>query len=150
MDIVTIEAAVSLAAAAFSILQYASNRQKREINQTVKDAIDEKIEPLLTRMAVVESKVDVFWKDVSYGSAKSLHHPEPTRQRLDELLDAFMQGILTEESEEELRGYLQVIRDWHAGDQAPFMIYPGEQVAAAILLSTMGHVLDSARRSNGK
>lgn len=140
MDIVSVEAAVSLAGAAFSVYQYFVSRRKDDVEAAVQAAVEEKFDPLASRMAIMETKMEVFWRDVSFDAARILHHPEASRERVDDLLDIFMARTMTTEEEAELRGYLTTIRDWEPGMPAPFRMFPGEQLASAILLSTMDHV----------
>lgn len=92
-----------------------------------------------TRMGV---KVDMYWtslEQMAMNSAKNLHQPDPRRQHVDRLLEAFMEGTLTPEERIELRKVLVTIRNYEPGSGVPleFPVYPGEQTAAAILLSTM-------------
>lgn len=104
---------------------------------------EEFLDQLDRKVTVMETKVDVIWQRISIDMARVLHHPEPNRLRVDELLEVLMSGTLTETEAEELRGYLEVIRDWEPGVPAPFTVFQGEQVAAAILLHTMAYVVES-------
>jgi hypothetical protein len=103
-------------------------------SSTILDAVKD-------RTAVLETKVELWWKSVAMDAAKILHQPDPARAAVDKVLEAFMAGTLTKAQENELRGYLRIIRDYEPGQQTPFPIHNGEQTAAAILLSTMEHAL---------
>ena len=101
------------------------------------------LDPLDRRVIAIETKIDVVWQSISIDMARILHHPEPTRLRVDELLDILMAGTLTQAEANELSQYLSIIRDWEPGQDAPFTVFQGEQVAAAILLHTMEYVTES-------
>lgn len=106
----------------------------------------DKMGRVLDRLAVMETKIEVFWRSVAMDAAKIIHSPDPRRAHIDELLDAFMGGSLTTEQAAELRKILVFLRDWEPGKPANFPVYPGEQVAAAILLRTMDHALASGSK----
>ena len=132
--------------------QYLRDRYQKATRSVVTDAIhgiiDTHIDPMNTRLTIIETKMEVFWREVAGDLARVLHHPEPTRWRVDELLETLMNGTLTTAEATELKSYLYTIRDWEEGSPAPFKIFQGEQVAAAILLHTIEHVIernDSAR-----
>lgn len=137
VDIYYFAALGGTAAGVVTVAQWVGNRGKGVIH----DAVREAISPLNTRLTVIETKMDVFWRSVAVDAAKILHHPEPERAHIDALLDAFLDARMTQAEAEELRGYLQTIRDWEQGRPSDFPIYPGEQVAATILLHTMDHVI---------
>lgn len=99
---------------------------------------NDRIGTMLDRLAVLETKTEVFWRSVAMDAAKIIHSPDPRRKNIDELLDAFMNGRLTPEQEAELRNILEVMRDYEPGvTSLTFPVYPGEQIAAAILLRTL-------------
>jgi hypothetical protein len=109
-------------------------------DQAARDARDQnaRIGTILDRLAVMETKIEVFWKSVAMDAAKIIHSPDPMRARIDALLESFMGGTMTPEQERELREVLVKIRDYEPGTApAGFPVYPGEQIAAAILLRTM-------------
>jgi hypothetical protein len=93
---------------------------------------------LSDRITVLETKMEVFWRNVGVELARVLHSPNPAREHVDKLLEEYMDGHLAGDRRQELAGILQYIRDWHQGDPSDFPIYAGDQVAAAILLQTMG------------
>lgn len=91
-------------------------------------------------------KVNSFWTqftatmtEVAVNQAKILHQPDPRRAHIDHLLEAFMEGTLTADERLDLRKFLVQIRNYDPGGPSTleFPVYPGEQTAAAILLSTM-------------
>jgi hypothetical protein len=92
---------------------------------------------VLDRITVLETKMEVFWKNVALDVARVLHSPNPERAHVDELLEAFMNGNLSPGERHDLKRLLVEIRDYHHGDPSAFPIFPGDQVAAAILLQTM-------------
>jgi hypothetical protein len=99
------------------------------------------------RVAVLETKIDVFWRSVAMDAAKIIHSPDPRRAHIDALLESFMDGQMTSLQENELRGILAVMRDYEpSGSELTFPVYPGEQIAAAILLRTMDHAVPKGRR----
>lgn len=122
----------------------------KRIESSIRDEVDESyhkvkeefLDSLDRRVTVMETKVEVFWQRIAVDVAKVLHHPEPSRARVDELLEVLMSGSMTSEDARELCGYLEIIRDWEPGNKAPFTVFQGEQVAAAILLHAMDYVVD--------
>lgn len=54
------------------------------------------------RIARMETKVEVFWKDVSFDAAKILHTPHPENARRDYLLERFLAQQITSEELAEL------------------------------------------------
>lgn len=103
---------------------------------------------LLDRVAVIGTKVDVYWKTVenlAMDAAKIIHSPDPRRAHIDALLDSFMDGTISSKDADELRGILVFLRDWEPGKPSAFPVYQGEQIAAAILLRTMDQALSRKR-----
>lgn len=105
--------------------------------------INDKMGRILDRLAILETKIEVFWKSVAMDAAKIIHSPDPRRAHIDALLEAFMDGTITSDQVIELRKILAFLRDWEPGTPADFPVYTGEQVAAAILLRTMDHAMGS-------
>lgn len=111
-------------------------------NQLAQDIHDQnaKMGAILDRLAVMETKIEVFWRSVAMDAAKIIHSPDPRRAHIDRLLESFMNGTMTTEEESDLRKVLVTIRDFEQGvTKLSFPVYPGEQIAAAILLRTMEH-----------
>jgi hypothetical protein len=98
----------------------------------------------MTKMGV---KVDMYWSTLealAMNSAKGLHQPDPRRARVDYLLEAFMEGTLTNGERLELKKFLVQIRNYEpGGPELSFPVYPGEHTLATILLSTID-VVDPA------
>lgn len=63
------------------------------------------------RMTKVETKIEIFWKDVCYDAAKILHTPHPENQRRDFLLEQFMAQKITRDELAELIMLLKKIID---------------------------------------
>lgn len=105
----------------------------------------EKQDRVLERLVRLETQTEVFWKSVAMDAAKIIHSPDPARQHIDVLLEAFMDGTITPEQQAELRKILLIMRDWEPGAETDFPVYPGEQVAAAILLRTMEYALSGGK-----
>lgn len=109
----------------------------------VTDAVDKNslvLTGLSDRITVLETKMEIFWKNVGVELARVLHSPNPARAHVDALLEAWMDNRITPDERQELRGLLEYIRDYHQGDESDFPVYAGDQVAAAILLQTMTFV----------
>jgi hypothetical protein len=108
--------------------------------------VSSSIQPLREDIRELKTQVAVFWKSVAIDAAKILHQPDPKRHMIDALLEAFMEDTLTSDEEVQLRKYLVTIRNWEPGQDVGFPIHPGEQTAAAILLSTMNHAMSPHHR----
>lgn len=114
---------------------------------TVRNIVKDEVQPVDSRLIVLETKMDLIWSGIARDLASVLHHPEPTRQRVDYLLDKFKHDIdrrpriLSDTELSELKRYLEIIRDWEPGHAAPFTVYPGEQGHAALLLNLIDYVL---------
>lgn len=94
------------------------------------------------KITQMEVKVGLYWSSLeqtAMNAAKTLHQPDPARAHIDKLLEAFMEGTLTTAERIELRKVLVIIRNYEPNgtQQLDFPVHPGEQTAAAILLSTM-------------
>lgn len=126
--------------------------RKAGVNEIVRHAVlvfkDEIVGPIDKRMVVLETKMDMVIGGIAMNSSTVLHHPEPSRYRVDELIDRFKDRVITEDELEELREHLEFILNWTEGMDAPYTIFPGEQAAAGLMLATMDHVLTS-EESNG-
>lgn len=100
------------------------------------------ISAVVDQQARMGVKVDMYWTSMealAMNAAKQIHQPDPARAHVDKLLEAFMEGTLTAEERIELRKILVTIRNYEPNGTTPldFPVHPGEQTAAAILLSTM-------------
>lgn len=145
VNIYFMEALLTVVIGVFTIGAYLLNSNKRMTRSLVDDAVS----PLSNRLTIIETKVDVFWQRMAIDMARTLHHPEESRTQVDLLLDKFMDGTLEKDEVPELKHCLEIIREWEPGSPAPFTVYQGEQVAAAILLHTMDHTLEERSRRNG-
>lgn len=74
-------------------------RQTHNIEDIVREAVNAAVAPLDARLdtidkrlVVVETKMDLVIGGVAIGAATVLHHPDPTRARIDYLLDVFRSG----------------------------------------------------------
>jgi hypothetical protein len=82
------------------------------------------------RIARMETKVEVFWKDVSFDAAKILHTPHPENARRDYLLEQFMKQEITIDELKELVDTLKAIIDQKHREF-------GERTAASNLLRAL-------------
>jgi hypothetical protein len=103
----------------------------------------------LTKQGV---KVDMYWstlESLAMNAAKGLHQPDQRRERIDYLLEAFMENTLTADERMELKKSLVQIRNYEPGSSPPlpFPVYPGEHTLATILLSTID-IVDPARMAS--
>lgn len=117
----------------------------KDVSTSQRKTSDEMIE-VRTRLTMFGSAVE----QLAMNAAKNLHQPNPLRAHVDHLLEAFMEGTLTPEERIELRKVLVKIRNFEpSGEPLEFPVYPGEQTAAAILLSTMDIVAPGRMASMG-
>jgi hypothetical protein len=82
---------------------------------------------LAERLARLETKVDVFWRGVSFDAARLLHSPHPEFARQDSLLERFLAETLTVREARELAGLMSAVVK---GDKTD----PGERMAASVVL----------------
>lgn len=61
------------------------------------------------RLTRLETKVEIFWKDVTYDAAKILHTPHPENERRDYLLEQFVEQQITRDELKELISLLKSI-----------------------------------------
>lgn len=64
---------------------------------------------LVPRVSVLESKIEVFWRNVAYDAAKILHSPHPERAELDSLLEQLDADEITAEGSERLQVMLREV-----------------------------------------
>lgn len=85
---------------------------------------------LADRLARLETKVEVFWRSVSFSAAAALHSPRPEHAERDRLLEGYMSGTLTGDQLGELVKELQRIDADHHASTA-------DKLAAGILLHSI-------------
>lgn len=61
------------------------------------------------RIVALETKIEIFWKNVAFDNAKILHTPHPKNARRDELLEKFVEEKFTKNELKELVIILQKI-----------------------------------------
>jgi len=79
------------------------------------------------RVTSIETKIDVFWKGVSFDAAKILHSPNPLHRRMDELVERYIDGSLNATELSELVLLLETKRD---SPDVP----KGDRMTAAVML----------------
>ncbi|AVT38816.1 hypothetical protein [Plantactinospora sp. BB1] len=87
----------------------------------------EETRALAERLARLETKVDVFWRGVSFDAARLLHSPHPEFARRDRLLERFQEGVLTSAEARELARMMAAVLNDRRAD-------PGHHVAASVIL----------------
>jgi hypothetical protein len=83
---------------------------------------------LEARITSLETKMEIFWKGVSFDAATILHKPHRNFQRRDELLDKYKEGILNDVECDELCLMLKAIIN--NGN-------PAEKQSASMLLNVL-------------
>lgn len=109
-------------------------------NTLLVTAIRQDLTSVQERIAVIESKIDVFWKNVAYDVSQILHSPHQGWERLDSLLEQFRDRTITPDGMEEL---LRNLRVMVAGEWQP-SVSRADQVAATLLLHAIEQVNDHA------
>jgi len=137
-------AAISgVVAVSWETLQHIRRGRKESMEDIVHHALSpvhDSLNDIKTDLAVIRTKVDPMWTGWNASIANSsavLHHPEPSRSRVDALLDYLRAGTITYDEVIELRGHLETIMHWEPGLPAPYKIFQGEQSAAASMLSAL-------------
>lgn len=142
--------------AAFAWTAFQSWRSTRK--SVMQDVIHHALTPIRTKLASIETSLAVLttqvnpmwagWNANIAHNATVLHHPEPSRARVDYLLDCLRDKTITPEELDELRTHLEIIMNWEPGVEAPYKIFQGEQTAAANMLSALD-VVHSEYVDNG-
>lgn len=139
VNVYYISALAGVALFVWEFAKYWASRQSKNIKSIVVEAIHEAVEPIKTDVAVLKSQVGFLWAD----AITVLHHPEPSRFRVDYLLDALKAGTIRKAEILELKAALVAIISHEEGSNpAPFKVFQGEQIAAAILLHAIDHVTE--------
>ncbi|HEY2088199.1 MAG TPA: hypothetical protein VGH54_19555, partial [Mycobacterium sp.] len=84
-----------------------------------------------SRVAILESKMDVFWRNVAFDVSKILHSPHEGWEELDALLEKFQARDITDLEMADLETQL---RDMVEGRWEPAEVTRADQVAASLLL----------------
>lgn len=121
-----------------------------KIKSIVDTALAESLDPLKieqgenkTRVAVLETQVNLLWGNLQKDMARILHSPDPRRSHVDHLMDKLIDDVpLSGGEETELRGILDKIMHYEPGisPDLGFPVHPGEQVVAAFLLRSLDYV----------
>jgi hypothetical protein len=116
----------------------------------IKAALHDALEPIRDQVSTLNTKIEPLWEALVQGArhnAEVLHHPDPERAELDELLDHFQENTLTFGEELRLRRFLVKIKNWEPGIDLGFPVYESEPSAAANLLSMLDLVRIYRERS---
>lgn len=84
-----------------------------------------------SRVSILESKMDVFWRNVAFDVSKILHSPHPGWGDLDALLEKFQAQDITAP---EMASLEDQLRDMVEGRWEPADVTRADQVAASLLL----------------
>lgn len=84
-----------------------------------------------SRVSILESKMEVFWRNVAFDVSKILHSPHPGWENLDALLEKFQGRDITAAEMADLETQL---RDMVEGRWEPAEVTRADQVAASLLL----------------
>lgn len=90
-----------------------------------------------TRMAVLETKIEVYWRTVMGNGIDVIHSPDPGRAHVDDLLEKLRNGAITKDELMQLKHLLRQIRNWEPGQPSDFPIKQGEQFAAGGVLAAI-------------
>lgn len=112
------------------------------------DKIDDSLDLVRERLASVEATTTRSMEQIVMNLLKQIHQPDPRRRHLDDLIEAFMEGTITEDEKLELKKLFVSIRNYEPKSGDPeaavstlgFPVYAGEQTNVAILLGTMDFV----------
>lgn len=88
--------------------------QQGDWKREIKDVSD-KLENVASRLLVLETKSEIFFKGVSFSSAQALHSPHT--KELDELLEKFQRDEI--QSEKDLEKLKLMLRDVVESDPSP-------------------------------
>lgn len=84
-----------------------------------------------SRVSILESKMEVFWRNVAFDVSKILHSPHPGWESLDALLEKFQGRTI---STAEMADLETQLRDIVEGRWSPAGVTRADQVAASLLL----------------
>lgn len=133
---------VALGSSGVAVAAFLASRSRdstSNLTERIVMIVHEGIAPINDRLSILETKIDVFWRNVAFDAAKILHSPHISRKELDGLLEAFhKQDAMTESQIVDLGLKLTEIRDSITGqvmDGQPTLA--GDRMAAAIILQVM-------------
>lgn len=89
------------------------------------------------RVSVLESKMDVFWRNVAFDVSKILHSPHEGWEAFDLLLEKFgdsIKGIGPDLTDDEMRLLETQLNDMVEGRWTPVGMTRADQVAASLML----------------
>lgn len=112
-------------------------------SSNIEEIVNKAIAPVLSEIAVMKTMIEPMWMNYNHqilNQSAVLHHPEPSRARVDYLLDRLTAETITPDEVNELREDLAFIMRWEEGTPAPYKIFQGEQASAATLLSALSVV----------
>lgn len=89
------------------------------------------IAALASRTTLLESKMEVFWRNVAFDVSKILHSPHAGWEDLDALLEKFRDQAITSS---EMAAMEEHLRDIVDGRWEPGNVTRADQVAASLLL----------------
>jgi hypothetical protein len=90
-----------------------------------------------SRIAILESKMDVFWRNVAFDVSKILHSPHEGWEELDALLEKFRASLRAGEpmTDPEMASLETQLRDMVEGRfAAPAEVTRADKVAASLML----------------
>jgi hypothetical protein len=88
------------------------NKASKEEKATLKgniESLEQHYEELNGKVIAIETKVDVFWKNVTYSAAAGLHSPHPEFKDRDILLEKYMDDTISDRDLERLYAMLEEI-----------------------------------------
>ena len=141
---------VGSGAAVYAILVSRSKDSITSMTAKIAAIVSEAVSPINGRLGVLETKIDVFWRNVAFDAAKILHSPHDSRSDLDALLEAFLDDRLAPGDVADLDQKLMEIRDEDVGgimDGQPTKA--GNKIAAAIVLMVLQNVNAGKRDKHG-
>lgn len=138
-------ASVAAVAMAYVAFRYSAKKDKNlDGVAAIQDMIEKQMSPIGvalgkadTRMAVLETKVDMLWVNLQKDMAKGIHSPDPRRAHIDYLMDKIIQEEPMSQAEiDETKRILHTMIEYEAGHSPDpgFPIKDGDQVFAAFLL----------------
>ena len=112
---------------------------QRNFKKTIERAAQQEAIEISTRMAILETKVDVVWKGVAFDLAQVLHQPHAAYAERDSLLEKLLAEDI---KSSELLRLRDILKDTIGGteDEGNY----GEKVAASLLMRIIESTLISS------